>query len=156
MKTILTLAGLLIGAVMPAGAQAPERITFAIDVRTEGRPTRDETAARAEADIRVGLEAIPGAVLVPPERAGRIVWVIVGSGPSDAKSASVVVTERYDQTTLKNLGIIEAHITERMMAQRIVINHELFTGRDLQGMAKRIVEWVNHEIFEPLRPPKQP
>lgn len=154
MKSTLMIAAIVMGAAMPAHAQTPERITLAVNVRTEGRPTRDETAARMEAEVLIGFQAIPGVVMVPPERAGRIVLLVVGSGPSSDNSVSVVVTERYDRTTLLHLGITDEAVAERMMAQRIVIGHELFTGRKLQDLATRIVTWVDDDIFERARMPK--
>ena len=141
---------------MPSQATAPERITLAVEVRTEGRPTRDETAARVEAAVLLGFQAIPGVVMNPPERAARHVLLIVGSGPSDSNSVSVVVTERYDRTTLKNLGIADEGIAEQMMDRRMIIGHELFSGRHLQELATRIVTWVNGTIFDKARLPKQP
>jgi hypothetical protein len=44
----------------------------------------------------------------------------------------------------------------RMMALRIVIDHQIFTGRDLQELATRLVAAVNAGVFARLRalPPK--
>ena len=101
--------------------------------------------------MQTALEAISDVVIVPRPRGSRTIWIIVGSGPSASNSASVVVTERYDRKTLLTLGVKDEGMAERMMLQRIVIDHELFTGRDLQALATRIVAWVNDDILAKAR-----
>ena len=149
--SFLLFAQVLVGTPLPARAQAPEKITLSLEVRTEGRNTRDESAARLGADVQTALEAISDVVMVPRPRGSRTIWIIVGSGPSASNSASVVVTERYDRKTLLTLGVKDEGMAERMMLQRIVIDHELFTGRDLQALATRIVAWVNDDILAKAR-----
>jgi len=149
MKTMLMLAALLIGAPsMPRAQPAP--ITVTLDVRTEGRATRDETATRLLADVRHGLDAIGDVEVVPREQARRIIWIVTGAtaGPY---AASVIVTERYDRETLMVLGIEDDDMAERMMALQIVADHQIFTGRDRAALAKRIVASVNDGVFAKLR-----
>ena len=88
--------------------------------------------------------------IVPPEQAGRIVWIIAGSG-AGPYAASVIVTERYDRETLMVLGIEDDDMASRMMALQIVNDHQIFTGRDLQALAKRIVTSIDEGVLAKLR-----
>lgn len=78
----------------------------------------------------------------------------VGAGPY---AASVLVTERHDRETLMILGIEDDDLAARMMALRIVNDHQLFTGADLADMARRIIASLNTGILARLRAirPKQ-
>ena len=150
LKSLLML-GALLAAATPASAQPPGKITVGLEVRTEGRATRDETAAHVEADVKVALEAIQDVAVVPRLQAGRVIWIIVGAGPTAGNSASVVATERYDRGTLLQLGVRDEGMAERMMLQRIVINHEIFTGKNLQELSTRIVAWVTDNVLVNVR-----
>ena len=147
---MLMLAAILIGAAPTALAQPAETITVMLDVRSEGRPTRDETATRLLGDVRRGLEAIGDVEVVPREHARRTIWIVTGAAAGPL-AASVIVTERYDRETLMVLGIEDDDMAERMMALQIVVDHQIFTGRDSAGVAKRIVAAVNDGIFAKLR-----
>ena len=147
---MLMLAAMLIGAAPTALAQPAEKITVMLDVRSEGRPTRDETATRLLGDVRRRLEAIGDVEVVPRDLARRIIWIVTGTTPGPY-AASVIVTERYDRETLMVLGIEDDDMAERMMALQIVVDHQIFTGRDLATLGKRIVASVNDGIFARLR-----
>jgi hypothetical protein len=149
-KSILMAAALLIGAAPDASAQPAERITVMLDARTEGRATRDPAATRLLADVQRGLEALGDVEVVPREHARRTIWIVTGAAPG-ALAASVIVTERYDRETLMVLGIEDDDMAERMMALQIVVDHQIFTGRDPAALAKRIVATVNDGIFARLR-----
>jgi hypothetical protein len=141
---------LALGAASPARAQLSEKIAVMVDVRSEGRATRDEAATRLLADVRRGLEAIGDVEVVPRDLARRTIWIVTGATPGPY-SASVIVTERYDRETLMVLGIEDDDMAERMMALQIVVDHQIFTGRDQAALAKRIVASVNDGIFAKLR-----
>ena len=49
------------------------------------------------------------------------------------------------------LGIEDDDMAQRMMALQIVVDHQIFTGRDAAAVAKRIVTAVNDGIFTRLR-----
>ena len=49
------------------------------------------------------------------------------------------------------LGIEDDDMAERMMALQIVVDHQIFTGRDPAAIARRIVSTVNDGIFAKLR-----
>jgi hypothetical protein len=147
---MLLLAALLIGAPSSAPAQPAEKITVVLEVRSEGRPTRDEAATRLLGDVQRGLDAIGDVEVVPREHARRTIWIVTGAAATPF-AASVIVTERYDRETLMVLGIEDDDMAERMMALQIVVDHQLFTGRDPAALAKRIVTSVNEGIFEKLR-----
>jgi hypothetical protein len=148
---MLMLAVLLIGAVPAARAQPAEPITVMLDARTEGRATRDEAATRLLDAVRHGLEAIGDVEVVPREHARRTIWIVTGAAGAAPYAASVIVTERYDRETLMVLGIEDDDMAERMMALQIVVDHQIYTGRDLAVLAKRIVTSVNDGIFTRLR-----
>jgi hypothetical protein len=133
-----------------APAQPVEPITVMLDARTEGRATRDVAATRLLADVRRGLEAIGDVEVVPREGARRTIWIVTGAAAGPL-AASVIVTERYDRETLMVLGIEDDDMAERMMALQIVVDHQIFTGRDHTALAKRIVAAVNEGIFAKLR-----
>ena len=57
MRSLLMLSALL-AAATPAATEPVGKITVGLEVRTEGRATRDETAAHVEADVKLALEAI--------------------------------------------------------------------------------------------------
>ena len=149
-KSILTLTALLAAAPAPARAQAAEPITVMLEARTEGRDTRDAAATRLLADVRRGLEAIGDVEVVPREQARRAIWIVTGAAPGPL-AVSVIVTERYDRETLMVLGIEDDDMAERMMALQIVVDHQIFTGRDSAAIARRIVAAVNDGIFAKLR-----
>ena len=97
-----------------------------------------------------GLEAIGDVELVAREHARRTIWIVTGAAPAPL-AASVIVTERYDRETLMVLGIEDDDMAERMMALQIVVDHQIFTGRDAAALARRIVTSVNDGIFARLR-----
>ena len=147
---MLMLAALLAGAPPAALAPSQEKITVVLDVRTEGRASRDDTATRLLADVRRGLDAIGDVEVVPPEQARRTIWIVTGA-TAHPYAASVIVTERYDRETLMVLGIEDDDMAERMMALQIVVDHQMFTGPDPATLARRIVASVNDGIFAKLR-----
>jgi hypothetical protein len=146
----MMLAVALIGLSHPARAQPVEPITVTIDVRTEGRATRDAAATKLLEAVRRGLEAIGDVEVVPPEHARRTIWMVTGAAPGPP-AVSVIVTEHYDRETLMVLGIEDDDMAERMMALQIVVDHQIFTGRDAAAVAKRIVTAMNDGIFTRLR-----
>ena len=149
-KSMLILAAMLIGAAPMALAQPAETITVVLDVRSEGRASRDKVATRLLGDVRRGLEAISDVEVVPREQARRIIWIVTGATPGPY-AASVIVTERYDRETLMVLGIEDDDMAQRMMALQIVVDHQIFTGRDPAALATRIVASINDGIFATLR-----
>ena len=144
------LAALLIGSASVARAQPVETITVVLDVRTEGRATRDAAAERLLTAVRRGLDAIPGVEVMPREQARRTIWIVTGATPGPA-AASVIVTEHYDRETLMVLGIEDDDMAGRMMALQIVVDHQMFTGRDAAALAPRIVTAINDGLFARLR-----
>ena len=149
-KSILALTALFAAMAPPARAQPAERITVMLDARTEGRATRDDAATRLLAGVRRGLEAIGDVEVVPREHARRAIWIVTGATPAPI-AASVIVTESYDRETLMVLGIEDDDMAHRMMALQIVVDHQIFTGRDAAAIAKRIVAAVDGGIFTKLR-----
>jgi hypothetical protein len=133
-------------------------IIVALEVRSEGRGTRDELATRLMDEVRKGLEASGDIEVNPrvpaPARPNRIVWIVSGTaGPPYA--ASMMVTERYDRETLMVLGIEEDDIAERMMTLQIVNDHQIFTDADPAALARRIVVSLNEGILGRLRAVKK-
>jgi hypothetical protein len=149
-KSILWLVAMLSLTPAAALAQPAEKITVMLEARSEGRPTRDATADRLLADVRRGLEAIGDVEVVPREQARRTIWIVTGAAPGPL-AASVIVTERYDRETLMVLGIEDDDMAQRMMALQIVVDHQIYTGRDTAALATRIVSAVNDGIFTRLR-----
>jgi len=160
---MLMLAALLIGTSSPVGrlpratpeepsrgAQPADTIAVNLDVRTEGRATRDEGATRLLGEVRRRLQAINDVELVPADHARRTIWIVTGATPGSS-AASMIVTERYDRETLMVLGIEDDDMAERMMALQIVVDHQIFTGRDPASLAQRIVAAINGGIFAKLR-----
>jgi hypothetical protein len=150
-KLHLVLAALLTGAASQALAQPAEKITVMLDVRVEGRATADEAATRLLGDVQRALSAIDDVEVVPREHgARRTIWIVTGAA-APPYAASVIITERYDRETLMVLGIEDDDMAERMMALQIVVDHQIFTGRDRVALARRIVTSVNDGIFARLR-----
>jgi hypothetical protein len=147
---IALLLPALAATVPPVSAQSTPKITIAVDARTEGRPVPEAAAARIYDDVVRGLEAIKDVQLVPPEQAVRIVWIVAGAsgGPY---AASLLVTERYDRETLMVIGVEDDDLAARMMALRIVNDHQIFTGTDLTDLARRIVASIDTGILARLR-----
>jgi hypothetical protein len=152
-KSILMAVAIVIGVSMPVRAQPAERIAVMIDARTEGRATRDEAATRLLDGVRRGLEALADVDVVPRELARRTIWIVTGAAAGPL-AASVIVTERYDRETLMVLGIEDDDMALRMMALQIVVDHQIFTGRDAAALAPRIVTAINDGIFAKLRTQK--
>ena len=150
MKSILLLTVLLAAAPAAATAQPAEKIAVTLDARSEGSPARDGVAARLLADVRRGLEAFTDVEVVPAEHARRTIWMVTGAA-TPPLAVSVIVTERYDRETLMVLGIEDDDMAGRMMALQIVVDHQIFTGRDRAAVAKRIVAAINDGIFARLR-----
>jgi len=132
------------------GAQPADTIAVNLDVRTEGRATRDEGATRLLGEVRRRLQAINDVELVPADHARRTIWIVTGATPGSS-AASMIVTERYDRETLMVLGIEDDDMAERMMALQIVVDHQIFTGRDPAALAQRIVTAIDGGIFAKLR-----
>ena len=140
-------------ACTPAFAQtapAAPRIRIALEVRSEGQAARDAAGTRLHDDIRRGLDAIGDVQIVPAAEAARIIWIVAGSA-SGTSAASMIVTERYDRETLMVLGIEDDDTAARMMALQIVNDHQIFTGLDLQALAKRIVTSIDEGVLAKLR-----
>lgn len=144
------MAGLLLAAGNPVMAQTPDKIRLFVEARSEGQGSRDEVATRLLAAVRGGLESARDVEMVPRDLAQRIIWVIVGRTPG-TYAASVMVTERYDRETLMVLGIEDDDMAGRMMALQIVNDHQIFTGRDLAALAKRIVTAIDEGVLAKLR-----
>ena len=147
---MLILAAMLVGAAPLALAQPAEKIKVGLEVRSEGRASRDEVATRLLGDVRRGLEAIGDVEVVPRDQSRRIIWIVAGTtaGPH---AASVIFTERYDRETLMVLGIEDDDMAGRMMALQIVNDHQIFTGSDAAALARRIVTSVNEGVLAKLR-----
>jgi hypothetical protein len=160
MKPLTAAIALLLPALVatgsPVSAQSAPKITIAVDARNEGRPVPEAAGARLYDEVRRGLEAITDVQLVPPEQAARIVWIVAGAS-TGPHAASLLVTERYDRETLMVLGIEDDDMAARMMALRIVNDHQIFTGTDLTDIAQRIVASINTGILARVRAvrPKQ-
>jgi hypothetical protein len=152
---MLMLAAVWLGAAPPALAQPAEKIKVVLEVRSEGRPSRDEVATRLLADVRRGLEAIGDVEVVSRDESRRIIWIVSGT-TADLHAASMIFTERYDRETLMVLGIEDDDMAQRMMALQIVNDHQIFTGRDPAAIARRIVTSVNEGVLAKLRalPPR--
>ena len=149
MRPIL-IVGLLLAAGNPLMAQPADKIRLFVEARSEGQGSRDEVATRLHAAVRGGLEAVRDVEMVPRDLAQRIIWLIVGRTPG-TYAASVMVTERYDRETLMVLGIEDDDMASRMMALQIVNDHQIFTGRDLQALARRIVTSIDDGVLAKLR-----
>lgn len=141
---------LLIVGPHAARAQPADPIRINLEVRSEGRADRDVVATRLLADVRRDLDAIPGVELGSRDDSRRVLWIVVGTTPG-VYAASVIVTERYDRETLMVLGIEDDDMAHRMMALQIVIDHQIFTGRNPAALAKRIVTAFDSGVLARLR-----
>jgi hypothetical protein len=152
MRLVTTAAILALLAAAPARAQ---KIPVSLVTRSEGRPDADANASALFDGVRKGLEAIADVELVPSDGSRRIVWIIAGTTPGQY-AASLMVTERYDRETLMVLGIEDDDMAHRMMALQIVADHQIFTGKSVQDLARRIVTAVDSGVLARLRklPPK--
>jgi len=146
----MLIVGLLLAIGAPAMAQPADKIRLFVEARNEGQGSRDEAATRLLTAVRGGLEAVRDVEMVPRDLAQRIIWIIVGRTPG-TYAASVLITERYDRETLMVLGIEDDDMAGRMMALQIVNDHQIFTGRDLQALAKRIVTATDEGVLAKLR-----
>jgi hypothetical protein len=150
MNLRMPAAILIVVVPLTAYAQPPDRIRVNLDVRSEGRPDRDATAARLLTEVQRGLEAVGDVEIGSRDDSRRVVWIVVGAAPGTA-AASVIVTERYDRETLMVLGIEDDDMAHRMMALQIVIDHQIFTGGTPTQLAKRIVTALDTGVFARLR-----
>ena len=149
-KPILIVGAMLLAAGTTARAQTADRIRLFVEARSEGQGSRDQVATRMLAAVRGGLEALSDVQIVPRDLAQRIIWIVAGRTPG-TYAASVMITERYDRETLMVLGIEDDDMAGRMMALQIVNDHQIFTGRDLQALAKRIVTSIDEGVVAKLR-----
>jgi hypothetical protein len=149
-KPILLLTAMLIGTAAAASAQPAEKLKVVLEVRSEGRATRDEFATRVLADVGRGLAALGDVAVVPRDEGRRIIWIVTGA-TAGSFAASVMFTERYDRETLMVLGIEDDDMAERMMALQIVNDHQIFTGSDGAALAGRIVTAINDGVLAKLR-----
>jgi hypothetical protein len=149
-KPIPIIVALLLAAASSPNAQTPEKIRVVVEVRSEGQASRDDVAARLLTAVRGGLQAMSDVEIVPRDLARRIIWIVVGRTPG-SYAASVMVTERYDRETLMVLGIEDDDMAGRMMALQIVNDHQIFTGRELPALARRIVTSVDEGVLAKLR-----
>ena len=153
-KLMLILAAALFIAPL-ALAQPADKIKVVLEVRSEGRSSRDEFATRLLDDVRRALDAIGDVEVVPRDQSRRIIWIVAGATAAP-HAASVIFTERYDRETLMVLGIEDDDMAERMMALQIVNDHQIFTGGEPAALARRIVTSLNDGVLAKLRalPPK--
>jgi len=156
-KHCLTAGSILIVSALLAGSAGAQTSKFplALITRSEARADRDATATALFDSVRKGLEALPDVEIVPSDGARRIVWIISGTTPGQY-AASLMVTERYDRETLMVLGIEDDDMAFRMMALQIVADHQIFTGKTMQELSKRIVTAIDKGALDRLRklPPK--
>ena len=137
-------------------AQPRPKIAVTVEVRSEGQPNPDATAAKLLEEVRRGLGTLPDVELVPAgDYSRRTLWIIAGAAPG-VTAASVMLTERYDRETLMVLGIEDDEMAFRMMALQIVSDHQIFTGPNPVEVAKRIVNALDTGVFTRLRklPPR--
>lgn len=130
--------------------QPRPKIAISLEVRSEGRADRDAAAALLLADVRKGLEALDDVEIEPSDGSRRTIWIVGGTTPGQY-AASLIVTERYDRETLMVLGIEDDDMAQRMIALQIVVDHQIFTGRDAAAVAKRIVAAIDEGLFARLR-----
>src|SRR3954462_786193 len=133
-----------------AAQPAAQKISLALEVRSEGQATGDATARQLEGEVRRGLVALGDVDVASARSPRRIVWIVAGAAGA-MYAASIMVTERYDRETLMVLGIEDDDMAERMMALQIVVDHQIFTGRDPAALAQRIVTAIDGGIFAKLR-----
>jgi hypothetical protein len=152
---VVTTAAILAALFVAAPARA-QKIQLALVTRSEGRPDRDATASALYDTVRKGLESLTDVELVPSDGARRIVWIIAGATPAQY-AASLMVTERYDRETLMVLGIEDDDMAHRMMALQIVADHQIFTGKSVQDLARRILTAIDKGALDRVRklPPRQ-
>jgi hypothetical protein len=145
----------IVGALSIAAPARAQKIQLSLIARSEGRPDRDATATALYDAVRKGLEALADVELVPSDGSRRMVWIIAGTTPAQY-AASLMVTERYDRETLMVLGIEDDDMAHRMMALQIVADHQIFTGKSVQDLARRIVTAIDTGALARLRklPPK--
>ena len=143
-----------IGFSSPARAQAA-KIPIALITRSEGRADRDATATALFDSVRKGLEAIADVELVPSDGSRRIAWIIAGT-TAGQYAASLMVTERYDRETLMVLGIEDDDMAFKMMALQIVADHQIFTGKSVPDLARRIIAAIDKGALDRVRklPPR--
>lgn len=146
----MLIVALLLAAGGTAVAQPVEKIRLFVEARSEGQGSRDDVATRMLAAVRGGLEAVSDVEMVPRDLAQRIIWIVAGRTPG-TYAASVMITERYDRETLMVLGIEDDDMAGRMMALQIVNDHQIFTGRDLSALARRIVTSIDEGVLAKLR-----
>ena len=151
---LVTTAAILasLAAAAPAHAQ---KIPVSLVTRSEGRPDADANASALFDGVRKGLEAIADVELVPSDGSRRIIWIISGATPGQY-AASLMITERYDRETLMVLGIEDDDMAHRMMALQIVADHQIFTGKTVPDLTRRIVAAIDKGILARVRklPPK--
>jgi hypothetical protein len=156
-KHCLTAASALVVSILLGGSAGAQTSKFplALITRSEARADRDATATALFESVRKGLESLPDVEIVPSDGARRIVWIISGTTPGQY-AASLMVTERYDRETLMVLGIEDDDMAFRMMALQIVADHQIFTGKTVPDLAKRIVAAIDKGALDRLRklPPK--
>ena len=93
---MLMLAAMLSGDAQPARAQPAEKLGIVLEVRSEGRASRDEFATRLLVDVRRGLEAIGDVEVVPRDRSRRIIWIVAGT-TAGSFAASVMITALHSR-----------------------------------------------------------
>jgi hypothetical protein len=148
---MITTLLLVIAASGAITLQPPaQKISLALDVRSEGQATSDATATQLEAEVRRGLIALGDVELASANAPRRIIWIVAGTA-TGVYAASVMVTERYDRETLMVLGIEDDDMAERMMALQIANDHQIFTGTDLADVARRIVSAINTGVLARMR-----
>jgi len=146
---------MIVACVAIAAPARAQKIQISLIARSEGRSDRDATASALGDAVRKGLEAIADVELVPSDGSRRIVWIIVGTTPGQY-AASLMVTERYDRETLMVLGIEDDDMAHRMMALQIVADHQVFTGKSVEDVARRIVTAIDTGALARVRklPPR--
>src|SRR5262249_48801054 len=148
-------AVMIVACVSTAAPARAQMIQLALIARSEGRPDRDATASALYDEVRKGLVALADVEIVPSDGSRRIVWIIGGAAAGQS-AAPRMVTGRYDRRTRWGLGIEADDMALRMMALQIAADHQFFTGKSAQDLARRIVTAIDTGALARVRklPPK--
>jgi len=145
-ERVADLLGHEAGLFTPSGSMANQ-----LGVRLHVRPGEELVGDSLAHVVRAEL----GAAAVLSGISSRT-WVSERGRFRADDAASLMITERYDRETLMVLGIEDDDMAFRMMALQIVSDHQIFTGKTLQDLSKRIVAAIDKGALDRLRklPPK--
>lgn len=147
----VAIGGVVLSWSAVAGAQSSTKVVrVAVDVQLNSRDG-ELPQSQLRSYLRRELESIRDVEVIQEEDPPNPVLHVLGVTAGNVYALSVTVDERYDRQTLRFMGITDDDTAKKFMVLKFQMGHWIFTGTDLNEIAKRLVASIDGDTFEYIR-----